>query len=277
MIAASPDHVNGWYKVKPSLSSLASGGLPGYMMYNVVTESTTERIIDYLSGRAVERVEDLLGDITHDLDLKHISYMRYHGPSDPGISELISTYPIAWQRRYSAKNYISVDPVVSFGQQAVVPFDWDELRSGDPIVEEFFGDAVGYGVGRNGISLPLRNRAGELSIVSFNSDRGHPHWREYKNANASSLQLAANIIDVVASFTKKREYFPAPLTRNERRCLILFARGMQPNQIGEELRMSFSLVRLYLDTARHKLFCMNLDQAIRIAIATETISADELK
>jgi len=41
-------------------------------------------------------------------------------------------------------------------------FDWETLASEDPRVLAFFAAAAKYGVGRNGLSIPVRNRRGEL-------------------------------------------------------------------------------------------------------------------
>ncbi len=193
-------------------------------MSRVIEETTTLRIVEYLRGTVVERVEDLFEDVARDLDLKHISYLRYYHYSDSRISDSISTYPVGWQLRYSASNYISIDPVVSFGCEAVVPFDWLQLRNGDPKVEAFFADFFTHDVGRNGISLPLRNRDGEASLVSFTSDHTDNVWSEYTTNNMRSLQLTANLINVVACYSKSNVYFPPSLTERERRSLVLLCR-----------------------------------------------------
>ena len=42
-------------------------------------------------------------------------------------------------------------------------------------------------------------------------------------------------------------------------------------------KLSFSSVKTYLDTARHKLSCINLTHAVAVAIATGVIPAKALR
>ena len=43
----------------------------------------------------------------------------------------------AWQARYFKKQYARIDPVIARGNEAVLPFDWDELPKDDPAFEHF--------------------------------------------------------------------------------------------------------------------------------------------
>ena len=70
------------------------------------------------------------------------------------------TYSTDWKRRYFVKQYVNTDPVIGFGRDAVVPFDWETLADDNPAARAFFDDAANHGVGRNGLSIPVRNRRG---------------------------------------------------------------------------------------------------------------------
>jgi DNA-binding CsgD family transcriptional regulator len=181
----------------------------------------------------------------------------------------IVTYPIEWQNCYVERHYVNIDPVVGYGCESVVPFDWDELRTGDPTVAVFFDDAAAHEIGRNGVSFPIRNRAGGFSLVSFTSDHTKHEWFAYKKKNMLPLHSMASLIDSAASFTKKASAFPVKLSQDERDCLTLFAKGRNENDIAEALGISITEVRLYLDTARHKLSCISVAQAATVAIAAE--------
>ena len=79
---------------------------------------------------------------------------------DTTLLTAIFTYSTDWTRRYFAKQYVNTDPVIAFGRDAVVPFDWETLVGDNPAVRAFFDDAANHGVGRNGLSIPVRNRRG---------------------------------------------------------------------------------------------------------------------
>jgi DNA-binding CsgD family transcriptional regulator len=164
------------------------------------------------------------------------------------------------------------------GSKAVLPFDWDELVSDDPVVQSFFMDALNYGVGRNGISIPVRNRRGAAyAVVSFTSNHSKEEWQEFKTSNMVKLQLISVLIDSAASVNLKLVTPPVKLSKREEQCLIWAARGKTYQDISDILNISFGSVKSYLDTARHKLNCINLTHAVAVAIATGVIPQKALR
>ena len=105
------------------------------------------------------------------------------------------TYSFQWQTRYFLKQYVLIDPVITNGSKAVLPFDWDELPRDDPAIQAFFSDALSHDVGRNGISVPVRNRRGVYSVVSFSSNHTKPEWEQFKKNNMVKLQLISVLIE----------------------------------------------------------------------------------
>ena len=65
--------------------------------------------------------------------------------------------------------------------------------------------------------------------------------------------------------------------RHEEQCLIWAARGKTAEEIADVLNLAFNSVTAHLDTARHKLHCMNLAHAIAVAVATGVIPAEALQ
>ena len=238
----------------------------------VIFDDAAMRLTEVIRGSHVGPIEELLEIIALEIDIKHIAYMRFVSHSDRRITNTIVTYPIAWQSLYYEKKYLNIDPVVAYAGKSFIPFDWDDLRTSDPSVIAFFNDATAYDIGRNGISFPIRNRSGGFSLVSFTSDHSKDDWIAYKKKNMSALLSMASLINSAASYTRKAPMFPAKLSQTERDCLTLFAKGTNESDIAEAMQISVAEVRLYLDTARHKLACVSLAQAVAVAIATEAIT-----
>ena len=91
------------------------------------------------------------------------------------------------------------------------------------------------------------------------------------------LQLLSVLIDSAANINFK---LPSPsvcLSRREEQCLIWAARGKTYQEIAEILELTFGSVKTHLDTARHKLNCLNLAHAVGIAVATGVIPANALQ
>ena len=248
-------------------------------MASITIDSAAIRLTDTILGYNEQDLEETLRAIAADIGVSHIAYLRFSPDksSDTSLLTAIVTYSIRWQQRYFEKQYVLIDPVVVEGSKAVLPFDWEELSTEDPAVRAFFVDASGYGVGGNGISVPVRNRRGVFSLVSFSSNHSKEEWAEYKARNMSKLQLMSVLIDSAASINLRLPTAPVSLSKREEQCLIWAARGKTYQDIAEILNLSFGSVKSYLDTARHKLNCINLTHAVAVAVATGVIPAKALK
>lgn len=248
-------------------------------MPSITIDSAAIRLTDTILGYNDQDLEETLKAIAGDIGVRHIAYLRFSPDksSDTSLLTAIVTYSIKWQTRYFEKQYVLIDPVISLGSKAVLPFDWDELISDDPVIRDFFSDAMTYDVGHNGVSIPVRSRRGAFSLVSFTSNHSRNEWLEYKNRNMTKLQLMSVLIDSAASINLKLNTPPVSLSKREEQCLIWAARGKTYQDIAEILNLSFGSVKSYLDTARHKLNCINLTHAVAVAVATGVIPAKALR
>src|SRR5271155_918152 len=125
-------------------------------------ESATSRLTDTILGAVEQHLAETLKAIAAEIGLCHIAHLRLSPDKSADICLLIAvvTYSRLWQHRYFVKKYILNDPVTLWGRDAVQPFDWTSLPLDDPATKAFFADALNHGVGRNGLSIPLRNRRG---------------------------------------------------------------------------------------------------------------------
>ena len=248
-------------------------------MGNVTIESAAIRLTDTILGYNEQDLEETLKAIAVDIGVSHIAYMRF-APDKSSDASLLTgtvTYSFQWQTRYFLKQYVLIDPVISHGSKAVLPFDWDEMARDEPAVQTFFADALTHGVGLNGLSIPVRNRRGVYSLVSYTSDHSKPEWQEFKKSNMIKLQLISVLIDSAASVNLKLVIPSVKLSKREEQCLIWAARGKTYQDISDILNISFGSVKSYLDTARHKLNCINLTHAVAVAIATGVIPQKALR
>src|SRR6185312_7661731 len=148
-------------------------------------ESATARLTDTILGEDQQDLAETLKAIAADIGLTHIAYLRLSPDKSPDLCLLVAvvTYSRLWQHRYFVKRYINNDPVITYGREADQPFDWSSLPLDDPATKTFFADAWNHNVGRNGLSIPLRNRRGVFAVVSFSSDLPNDEWEHYKAAN----------------------------------------------------------------------------------------------
>ena len=237
------------------------------------------RLTDTILGDDGPDLEQTLKAIAANIGVLHIAYapLWSQKSEDANLLSAICTYPVAWQARYFKKQYVRIDPVIARGSEAVLPFDWDELPKDDPAAQAFFDDAADHDLGRNGLSIPVRNRKGVRSLVSFTSNHSKDDWAAYKSRNMIKLQPMAVLINSAAGINFKLTPEPVELSKREEECLIWAARGKTYHDIAGLLNLSFASVKTYLDTARHKLSCINLTHAVAVAIATGVIPAKALR
>jgi DNA-binding CsgD family transcriptional regulator len=246
---------------------------------DISIQSATERLIETILGNDDHDLADTLKAIASEVGLDHIAYLRLSPDKSPDICLLVAvvTYSRLWTHRYFVKKYITDDPVIAYGRAANQPFDWANVSLDDPAAKAFFADALNHNVGRNGLSIPLRNRRGVFALVSFSSDLSNDEWEDYKAANLGKLKLLSVLIDSASNINFKLPAFPVHLSNREEQCLLWAARGKTYQEIAEILGLAFGSVKTHLDAARHKLHCMNLTHAAAVAFATGVIPAQALK
>lgn len=168
-------------------------------------ESATSRLTDTILGAVEHDLAETLKAIAAEIGLCHIAYLRLSTDKSADVCLLVAvvTYSRLWQHRYFVKKYMINDPVISYGRQAGQPFDWSTLSLDDLAAKAFFADALNHGVGRNGLSIPLRNRRGVSAIVSFTSDLAKDEWETYKASNMRGLQLLSALIDSASNINFK--------------------------------------------------------------------------
>jgi DNA-binding CsgD family transcriptional regulator len=248
-------------------------------MESIGIGSAAIKLTDKILGYNTEDLVDILKEIAAEYGVSHIAHMRLATDKSPDISLLtaVATYPKEWQARYFLKQYFAVDPVINHGRKAILPFDWETLESDDPATIEFFADAIRHKLGRNGISIPVRNRRRTCSLVSFTSDVRRREWESFKSLNMITLQHLSALIDSATVVNSKLPQPQVQLSRREEQCLIWAARGKTHQEIAEILSLSATSVRTHLDTARHKLHCINLTHAVGVAVATGLIPPAALR
>ena len=60
---------------------------------------------------------------------------------------------------------------------SILPLDWRRFRRERSLVARLFNEAADSGVGRNGMTFPIRGRLGEKAIFSITSDLRDAEWR----------------------------------------------------------------------------------------------------
>jgi DNA-binding CsgD family transcriptional regulator len=241
--------------------------------------SSASRLTERILGRNSEELVEILHELAFELDLSHIGIVRFSTNRSWDVSLLTSvvTYSKPWQTRYFFRRYVEIDPVIKAGSVAVLPFDWADLEIEAPDAQRFFADAIRHGIGRRGLSIPVRGRKAAHSLVSYTGDMSQQDWLRFKSSNMQYLQQLSALIDSAANIGSKQPRSDVQLSPREEQCLVWAARGKTHQEIADILGIGSGSVKSHLDSSRHKLHCINVAHAVGVAVASGVIPSEALR
>lgn len=199
-------------------------------------------------------------------DLKTCAYMGFDVTARPEQGPYLAvTYTQEWIEHYKAQQYVNIDPAVHIGMRRILPTDWEnfDLRSDD--VRRLFGDAIEFGLGRHGISLPVHGQHCDKALVSISCDAGILEWRHRRLQYMRDFQMLALYIHQAVLRLEGRVVEQMRLSPRERECLQWAAEGKTAWETAVILGLSERTVRCYLEGARYKLGAANNTQAVNKA------------
>ena len=234
-----------------------------------------DRLFDTIAPKldAVKYFEEgssLLLSAAASYGLKHVAYLGINLPRIGRTAPFYSaTYTSDWCKHYEHSDYVDVDPVVRLGLTGLLPIDWNSFDYSNPLIRRVFGEAGEFGLGRQGLTIPIRGRGPEVALFSVNSDLPDKEWADLKRETMRDLQLLAHYFHhmVIRVEGGQMPHYEALLSRREKECLQWAAAGKTIWETSQILKISERAVRLYLDIARHKLDCLNKTQAVAKAVA----------
>ncbi len=213
----------------------------------------------------VEAAPSVLAAVIYVRDLLGIEHLTYHlAPIDAamGAPFVKSTYPDRWLSRYLVREYVRVDPVVREGFQRQLPFFWSELTL-NPQAADLMADAIAFGLGTSGYSVPVVDKRVRRALVSLNSAMGPEVWNAFVETNRHIIIEVANRLHRKAIVEIFGDLDPMPrLAPREIEVLRWTAKGKDYRDIGVLLGLSPYTVRAHLRSARYKLNCSTIAQAI---------------
>ena len=210
-------------------------------------------------------IEEIVTQLRDVIGIEHIVYHSSHFGASPSLDPYIRlTYPAAWIKRYLQMDYVKIDPVLRNGFQRALPFFWSELEASTSEEVQMLLDAMSHGVGPFGFSIPVRSKRGHRGLFSLSSSEFGEDWTRFCSENLVALVEIANALHqrVIA-----QEFGDAKVSLSSREieCLQWTALGKEAKDIAIILGISLHTTRDYLKSARFKLNCLNLAQAVNKA------------
>ena len=216
--------------------------------------------------REAEALRDLLG----------IDHVAYHWVSSTGEHYGCGTYSMEWRRRYLDKQYLKVDPVIFGGYARFHPVDWRELDWTGKAARAFRKDALEHGLGDQGLSIPIRGPSGQFALFTVNHRCDDEEWKAFIEVNRRDVILVAHFFNQKAlEFEGERLPDSAKaLSPREIDVMTSLALGHSRAQAAEALGISESTLRVYVESARHKLGALNTTHAVARAMSEGLIMVE---
>lgn len=214
--------------------------------------------------RLVRRLYDLDNCIYYALSL---------GGPLAGVEFGAMTYPREWHDRYEDVRYRDLDPVVIAAANGFAPVDWSTLDwSGRP-ARRLLSEAHEFGVGNHGYTVPIHGPQGQFAMFSVSKQCPEARWAAQLTEISQELLLIGHHVHrrALELHDADAPEHPPQLSPRERDALSLMATGRSRAQIAHRLKISESTLRVYLDSARHKLGGLNAFHAVAIAVKTGSI------
>ena len=220
----------------------------------------SEILLDVIDEPDIERGLKL---VCKRLGVKHAVYhLAQNINLKIDLPFLRTTYPPEWLGHYLLKAYYIIDPVVAHGFEDKEPFLWSDLEVDTPEREAFFADAEEHGIGNCGYTIPIIDKSGRRAAFSVTGQDDPEEWA------AKMAYLHLTLEELAQIFHRRAlillyggENIPS-LSPREIECLSWVTQGKDASTIADILEISEHTVRDYLKSAKLKLGCATIAQAV---------------
>jgi DNA-binding CsgD family transcriptional regulator len=194
---------------------------------------------------------------------------------DPSGILSTSSYSTAWVEHYVDQDYKRIDPVIEHAVTSFLPLDWRSLPWDSKKRRLFLREAVESGLGNQGYTIPIRGPDGQFAIFSINKNCPDDVWDKFIAECRSDFLIISHFYHqkVLEIEGAGRRLPPVKLSDREKDALSYIASGKARAQVAHDLGISENTLRVYLDSARHKLGALNLPHAVAVGVSRGIISS----
>ncbi|MGR3290307.1 MAG: helix-turn-helix transcriptional regulator [Paracoccaceae bacterium] len=220
-----------------------------------------------------DKLEHLQSATERLRDHYSISHIVYHWVNSKGERFGAGTYSSDWVDRYLERDYLRMDPVIFGCFQRFTPVDWKQLDWSSKAARLFFQEAVQFGVGNQGYTIPMRGPKGQFALFTANDCADDANWDKFTNGNARDLMVIAHEFNKKALEFENGKVPPSTLSLSPRElsAMTYLAKGFSRAQAADELSISEHTLRVYIEAARHKLGAINTTHAVARALSSGII------
>ncbi len=158
-----------------------------------------------------------------------------------------------------------------YGLREIVPFEWRNVELFCPKQLEFLNIAGEFGLGKNGFSIPIRDRSGARALVSMTIRHSDHQWEKYSRRYRSELiNIAYLLHERFSSKIEPKDHdqcLGENLTSREIEALQWTALGKTSEETAIILGLSRRAVNFHVNNAKLKLDTVTRSHAVARASA----------
>lgn len=225
-------------------------------------------MLSWLSAAATEQIlfERIQAEASK-IGFDHCAYgLRLPFPLIQPRTVMFNTYPVEWQARYAAQNYLEIDPIVRHGAVALAPLVWSDPIFGD--APDFWEEAHSHGLqhGWSQASIDAQGIRGMLTLARSNDALSDAELRVNGCQMAWLTQVAHQCMSRLVAVRMLPEANVA-LSPREKEVLQWTAEGKTAGDISEIMNITERTVNFHIANAVQKLNCANKTAAtVRAAL-----------
>lgn len=230
---------------------------------------TQEQVEALFEGiQAASTLSDLQKATEKTRDHYRIAHIVYHWVNSAGERFGAGTYPQVWVDRYVEQDYLRMDPVIIGCFQRFDPVDWKQLDWSSKASRAFLREAINFGIGNQGFTVPIHGPSGQFALFTANNNCDDGRWAGFIEKNRRTLILLAHEFNRKAlEFEDAEGPMHVGLSPRELAAMTYLAKGMNRAQAAAEMDISEHTLRVYVETARHKLGALNTTHAVARALS----------
>jgi LuxR family transcriptional regulator len=187
--------------------------------------------------------------------------MSPHSPAHQGHNIRINNYPNEWNKKYETYNYVTIDPLVKYCSQSVLPILWDDDTFST--APAFWEEKQTYGM-CHGWSQSVHDFRGFFSMLSLSRSRKPITARELYEKAGQLIWLSNALHSIVAQkmLTDVTFFRGTHLSTRETEVLKWSAEGKTASDIATILNLSERTVNFHVSSAIKKLGVNNKISAV---------------
>lgn len=210
-------------------------------------------------------IENAVQITRRKLSVRHVSYFSFQKYASGNVLQFMSaTYSKQWQDHYIDCNFMEADPIVDRANKSNAPFFWSELKNHNFFEVRKQLSAAVNGPGNLGYTVPIYRSSNLCAMFSLSDSGDSTQWQESLGGLGDLMEVLGLLIHTKAPQDLVMHYKDVTLSPREIECLIWTAKGKDALTVSRILGISEHTGRDYLKSARTKLGCASIAQAVYI-------------